>query len=95
VEGIRVTGAVRVQEVIFGVIPQVLPLWSSFTLYRLETNVRSATTLGIVGAGGIGQTLYESIRSFQYADTAAQIIIVVVTVMVLDLISAWIRKVLV
>ena len=95
VEGIRVTGAVRMQEVIFGVIPQVLPLWSSFTLYRLETNVRSATTLGIVGAGGIGQTLYESIRSFQYAETAAQIIIVVVTVMLLDLVSAWIRKVLV
>jgi phosphonate transport system permease protein len=95
VEGIRVTGAVRVQEVVFGVIPQVMPLWSSFTLYRLETNVRSATTLGIVGAGGIGQTLYESIRSFQYADTAAQIIVVVLTVMVLDVISARIRKVLV
>jgi phosphonate transport system permease protein len=95
VEGIRVTGALRVQEVAFGVIPQVMPLWSSFTLYRLETNVRSATTLGIVGAGGIGQTLYESIRSFQYADTAAQIIIVVVTVMVLDLVSARIRKTLV
>jgi phosphonate transport system permease protein len=95
VEGIRVTGAVRVQEVIFGVIPQVMPLWSSFTLYRLETNVRSATTLGIVGAGGIGQTLYESIRSFQYGETAAQIIIVVVTVMVLDVISARIRKALV
>ncbi|CAN5178824.1 phosphonate ABC transporter, permease protein PhnE [soil metagenome] len=95
VEGIRVTGAVRVQEVVFGVIPQVMPLWSSFTLYRLETNVRSATTLGIVGAGGIGQTLYESIRSFHYADTAAQIIIVVVTVMLLDLASASIRKALV
>lgn len=95
VEGIRVTGAVRTQEVIFGVIPQVLPLWSSFTLYRLETNVRSATTLGIVGAGGIGQTLYESIRSFQYSDTAAQIIVVVVTVIVLDLVSARIRKALV
>jgi phosphonate transport system permease protein len=95
VEGIRVTGAVRVQEVIFGVIPQVMPLWSSFTLYRLETNVRSATTLGIVGAGGIGQTLYESIRSFQYGETAAQIIIVVITVMVLDVISARIRKALV
>src|SRR5262249_2818252 len=66
VEGIRATGARRLQEVVFGVIPQVLPLWSSLTLYRLETNVRSATTLGIVGAGGIGQTLYESIRSFQY-----------------------------
>jgi phosphonate transport system permease protein len=95
VEGIRVTGAVRVQEVVFGVIPQVLPLWSSLTLYRLETNVRSATTLGIVGAGGIGQTLYESIRSFQYSDTAAQIIVVVVTVVVLDLVSARIRKALV
>ncbi|HET9687469.1 MAG TPA: phosphonate ABC transporter, permease protein PhnE [Pseudolabrys sp.] len=95
VEGIRVTGAVRVQEVIFGVIPQVMPLWSSFTLYRLETNVRSATTLGIVGAGGIGQTLYESIRSFHYADTAAQIIVVVVTVIIIDILSARIRKALV
>ena len=84
VEGIRVTGAVRVQEVIFGVIPQVMPLWSSFTLYRLETNVRSATTLGIVGAGGIGQTLYESIRSFHYADTAAQIYRQSLTAIVMD-----------
>ena len=85
----------RIQEVIFGVIPQVMPMWSSFTLYRLETNVRSATTLGIVGAGGIGQTLYESIRAFQYAETAAQVIVVVVTVIVLDLVSARIRKTLV
>ena len=85
---------------IFGVIPQVLPLWSSFTLYRFETNVRSATTLGIVGAGGIGQTLYESklyesIRAFRYSETAAQIIIVVITVIVIDLVSARIRKTLV
>jgi phosphonate transport system permease protein len=95
VEGIRATGARRVQEVVFGLVPQVLPLWSSLTLYRLETNVRSATTLGIVGAGGIGQTLYESIRSFQYAETAAQVIIVVVTVVGIDLLSARIRRTLV
>ena len=95
VEGIRATGARRLQEVVFGVVPQVLPLWSSLTLYRLETNVRSATTLGIVGAGGIGQTLYESIRAFQYAETAAQIIIVVVTVVGIDLLSARIRRTLV
>jgi phosphonate transport system permease protein len=95
VEGIHTTGAVPVQEVIFGVVPQVLPLWSSFTLYRLETNIRSATTLGIVGAGGIGQTLYESIRSFHYDDTAAQIIIIVVTVILIDLVSARLRKALV
>src|SRR6202042_2263631 len=85
VEGIRATGARRIPEIVFGVIPQVLPMWSSFILYRLETNVRSATTLGIVGAGGIGQTLYESIRSFQYGETAAQLIVVIVTVIAIDL----------
>lgn len=95
VEGIRATGARRLHEVIFGVIPQVMPLWSSFTLYRLETNVRSATTLGIVGAGGIGQTLYESIRSFQYAETAAQVLVVVFSVVLIDLVSARLRKALV
>ncbi|HKA70178.1 MAG TPA: phosphonate ABC transporter, permease protein PhnE [Xanthobacteraceae bacterium] len=95
VEGLRATGARRLPEIVFGVIPQVLPLWSSFVLYRLETNVRSATTLGIVGAGGIGQTLYESIRAFHYAETAAQMLIVIVAVMIIDLLSARLRKVLV
>lgn len=95
VEGIRATGAARLQEVIFGIIPQVVPLWSSFTLYRFETNVRSATVLGIIGGGGIGHSLYENIRSFQYAETAAIIIIVVVSVMIIDVISARIRAMLV
>jgi phosphonate transport system permease protein len=95
VEGIRATGASRLQEVIFGVVPQVMPLWSSYTLYRFETNVRSATVLGIVGAGGIGHSLYENIRSFQYSQTAAIIIIVVLTVMLIDIISSRIRRVLV
>jgi phosphonate transport system permease protein len=95
VEGIRATGATRLQEVVHGILPQVMPLWSSFTLYRFETNVRSATVLGIVGAGGIGQPLYENIRSFQYAETAAIIIIVVVTVSLIDLLSSRIRKFLV
>jgi len=95
VEGIRATGAGRLPEVIFGVLPQVVPLWSSFALYRLETNVRSATTLGIVGAGGIGQTLYESIRAFHYGETAAQMIVMIVTVVLIDMASAWLRKALV
>jgi len=95
VEGIRATGARRIPEIVFGIIPQVIPLWSSFILYRLETNVRSATTLGIVGAGGIGQTLYESVRAFHYADTAAQMLIVVATVMIIDVISARLRRALV
>ncbi|MEO1719275.1 MAG: phosphonate ABC transporter, permease protein PhnE [Pseudomonadota bacterium] len=95
VEGIRATGATRLQEVVHGVIPQVMPLWSSFTLYRFETNVRSATVLGIVGAGGIGQPLFENIRSFQYGETAAIMIIIVLTVSLIDILSAQLRKVLV
>ena len=61
-------------------IPQVLPLWMSFSLYRFESNVRSATVLGLVGAGGIGQVLFESIRGFYYAETAAILIVIVLTV---------------
>jgi len=92
VEGIRATGASRLQEVVYGIVPQVMPLWSSISLYRFETNVRSATVLGIVGAGGIGHSLYENIRSFQYGETAAIMIIVVGTVMLIDIVSQQLRR---
>jgi phosphonate transport system permease protein len=92
VEGIRSTGASALEEVVFGVIPQVLPLWISYSLYRFESNVRSATVVGMVGAGGIGVVLWEIIRGFAYAETCAVMIIIVITVSVLDLASAQIRK---
>ncbi|MBL1420374.1 MAG: phosphonate ABC transporter, permease protein PhnE [Alphaproteobacteria bacterium] len=92
VEGIRATGAKKLQEVIFGVIPQVMALWISLALYRFETNVRSATVLGMVGAGGIGQLLWENIRSFAYAETAAIMIIVVVSITLIDMLSQRLRK---
>ncbi|WP_340118695.1 phosphonate ABC transporter, permease protein PhnE [Pelagibius sp. 7325] len=92
VEAIRATGASRLQQVIYGVIPQVLPLWSSFSLYRFETLVRSATVLGIVGAGGIGFTFYESFRSFQYDRAAAVIVVVVAVVSIIDMLSSQLRK---
>jgi phosphonate transport system permease protein len=95
VEGIKATGASRLQEVIYGIVPQVAPLWSSFALYRFETNVRSATVLGIVGAGGIGHSLYENVRSFQYAETAAIILLVIATVSLIDIVSSRLRKMLV
>jgi phosphonate transport system permease protein len=91
VEGIRGTGATKLQEIVYGVIPQVLPLWISFTLYRFESNVRSATVIGIVGGGGIGMTFNEVMRSFQYEQAGALLIIVVVTVSVLDIVSQRIR----
>ncbi|MGP1397638.1 MAG: phosphonate ABC transporter, permease protein PhnE [Inquilinaceae bacterium] len=92
VEGIRATGASRIQEITFGVIPQVLPLWISYTLYRFESNVRSATVLGIVGAGGIGQLLWEYIRGFYYAETAAVLIVIIVSVSLLDILSQRLRR---
>ncbi|HVO15226.1 MAG TPA: phosphonate ABC transporter, permease protein PhnE [Alphaproteobacteria bacterium] len=95
VEGIRATGANALQEVIFGVIPQVLPLWISFSLYRFESNVRSATVVGMVGAGGIGVVLWEGIRGFYFAEMCAVMIMVVVTVSALDLLSQRLRKLLV
>ena len=95
VEGVRATGANAVEEVVYGVIPQVLPLWISFSLYRFESNVRSASVVGIVGAGGIGTVLWEIIRSFQYAETCAVMIIIVAFVVVIDLLSARIRRALI
>src|SRR5690606_6052881 len=58
VEGVRATGASALQVVIYGVLPQVLPLWISYALYRFESNVRSATVVGMVGADGIGVILW-------------------------------------
>lgn len=92
VEGIRSTGASALHEIIYGVIPQVVPLWISYTLYRFEANVRSATVVGMVGAGGIGVVLWEVIRGFQYAETCAVMLIIVVTVSAIDMVSARIRK---
>lgn len=93
VEGIRATGAHVAEEIAFGIIPQVLPLWISYSLYRFESNVRSASVVGIVGAGGIGYTIWDAIRSFDYGKTAAIIIVIVVTVSILDLVSAKVRKI--
>ena len=73
-------------------IPQVLPLWLSYSLYRFESNVRSASVVGMVGAGGIGVVLFEVIRGFQYAQTCAVLIILIVTVSLIDLFSSWLRQ---
>ena len=92
VEGVRATGASALQEVIYGVIPQVLPLWISNSLYRFESNVRSATVVGMVGAGGIGVMLWEAIRGFQFGQTCALLIVIILVVSMLDLLSQRLRK---
>ena len=92
VEGIRATGAHKLAELAYGVIPQVMPLWLSYSMYRFESNVRSASVVGMVGAGGIGVVLYEVIRSFQYAQTCAVLLMLVLTVTLIDIFSAWLRN---
>jgi phosphonate transport system permease protein len=92
VEGIRATGAPRLAEIVYGVVPQVLPLWISYALYRFESNVRSASVVGMVGAGGVGMVLWDVMRSFQYAQTAALLVMLVLAVSAIDLVSAQLRK---
>ena len=92
VEGIRATGAHPLAVIVYGVIPQVLPLWISYARYRFESNVRSASVVGMVGAGGIGMVLWDVIRGFQYAQTAAVLVLLIVSVSVIDLVSSQCRK---
>jgi phosphonate transport system permease protein len=91
VEGVRATGAVTLQEIAWGVIPQVAPLWVSYALYRFESNSRSATVLGLIGAGGIGQVLIDSTNSFAYDQTGCIVLVIVVAVSGIDLLSQAIR----
>jgi phosphonate ABC transporter permease subunit PhnE len=91
VEGVRAVGAAPILQVIWGILPQVGPLWTSYALYRFESNARSATVLGLIGAGGIGQLLFDSLNAFKYSETAAIIVVIVAAVSLIDLLSQALR----
>jgi phosphonate transport system permease protein len=91
VEGVASAGGGRVHGVRFGLLPQVLPVMLSQFLYFFESNTRSATIIGIVGAGGIGLHLYEQIRTLEWQHVAFLVLMVLVTVAVIDAISARLR----
>jgi len=92
VEGVRATGASKLHEIVWGVIPQVAPLWTSFALYRFESNSRSATVLGLIGAGGIGQVLFDRMNAFNFNAVSAIVIVVVIAVTMIDMLSQAMRK---
>jgi phosphonate transport system permease protein len=91
IDGVRSTGGRFVDVVRFGALPQVLPNLASYSLLRFEINVRASSIVGFVGAGGIGQDLFVAIRKFYYTDVSAILLLIIVTVGIIDLLTARIR----
>jgi phosphonate transport system permease protein len=94
-EGVLSTGGSRLDGIRFGIVPQVMPVLISQTLYYFESNTRSATIIGIVGAGGIGLFLAEMIRTFEWDQVAFIILMILVTVAAIDFVSSRLRLALI
>jgi phosphonate transport system permease protein len=92
VEAIRATGGSWAAQMRFGVLPQSLPGVLSYGLLRFEINVREASVLGIVGAGGIGEELYLAVRQFEYQDISAILVLILLTVAAIDLVCGALRR---
>lgn len=92
VEAIRATGATWLQTVIYAVIPQVMPHFIAYTLYRWDINIRSATVIGLVGGGGIGYLLIQYINLLQWHQAGTAIWLIAIVVMIMDYASGVIRE---
>jgi phosphonate transport system permease protein len=84
VEAIRSAGGTRLQQIRLGLLPQVLPVIAGQVLYFFESNTRSATIIGIVGAGGIGLHLYEAIRTFEWQEVSFAVLLILIVVALID-----------
>jgi phosphonate transport system permease protein len=91
VEGIRSTGASWLSCMRFAILPQVSAGYASYALLRFEINVREASVMGFVGAGGIGQELIVAIRKFYYSDVSAILVTIILTVFLIDITTGWVR----
>ncbi len=94
VASLAATGANRAQQVRYAVFPQVLPSFLSYGMLRFEVNVRSASVIGLVGVGGIGQELYFAIRQFLFQDVGAILLMLLATVLAIDMVGNSLRKML-
>jgi phosphonate transport system permease protein len=92
IEAITATGANRLQVVIYGVVPQIIPDFLSFFLYHWDINVRISTIIGFVGGGGIGYYLQELLKTFSYSKAGTALLAIIIVVMILDFLSAQARK---
>jgi phosphonate transport system permease protein len=92
VEALQAAGAGRMQIILFGIAPQVLPAVVGYILYRFDVSIRSATVLGLVGAGGLGFTLITSMKMFKYHETATCILVIILLIWAADAISSHLQK---
>jgi phosphonate transport system permease protein len=92
IEAARAGGANRTQTVRWSVLPQVLPNYVAYSLYTFELNIRAATVIGIVGAGGIGNLLFRQYRFFNWSNVSVIVIELFVLVMVIEFISIYLRR---
>jgi len=92
IESLRVSGASWLQIAQYGIFPQVLPLGLGYTLYMFEYNIRSASVLGVVGAGGIGFELVNYIRGFEYNKATTMMLVLLVVVIMIDGVSNQLRR---
>lgn len=91
-EAVRAVGGRRILAIRFGLLPQVFPVMLAQYLYQIESNTRSASILGVVGAGGIGLQIAERIRVRYWDEVAFIILLILATVAVIDMLSAWVRR---
>lgn len=92
IEAVRATGANRLQTIIYAVVPQIIPPYISFTMYRWDINVRMSTILGFVGGGGIGSILQQNINLLQYRAAAVQMLAIAIVVATMDWASSRMRE---
>jgi phosphonate transport system permease protein len=92
VEALQASGAGWLQTIMYAIVPQITPHFVTYNLYRFEVSIRSATVLGLVGAGGIGFHLISSIRLFDYQTTAMVLIVIILLVVATDHLGSFLRK---
>ena len=91
-EAVKATGATRIQVIIYSVIPQIIPLYISFTMYRWDINVRMSTIIGFAGGGGIGFLLLQNINLLNYRAASTQMIAIAIVVAAMDYLSSYMRE---
>ena len=92
IEAMQATGAGRMQVILFGIVPQVIPAFVSYSIYRFDVSIRAATILGLVGAGGLGFSLIKTMKLFKYHETATCILVIFVIVFISDWVCARVRS---